>query len=153
MKQVSQYPTGSTVAVSGLVKEGSYGKCFIDPIIEVLENQGTSIKSKSIGRLIPIYPLTEGLTAVRIRRVFDLVLPFAAFWKDPLPQERISHHSLMSIQNAMNQIHQPNNLESLNAARRRIVFDEFLCLQLALLRKRNLFRKKPAPQLKKGQSD
>nr|WP_225866229.1 ATP-dependent DNA helicase RecG [Prochlorococcus marinus] len=149
MKQVSQYPTGSTVAVSGLVKEGSYGKCFIDPIIEVLENQGTSIKSKSIGRLIPIYPLTEGLTAVRIRRVFDLVLPFAAFWKDPLPQERISHHSLMSIQNAMNQIHQPNNLESLNAARRRIVFDEFLCLQLALLRKRNLFRKKPAPQLKK----
>ena len=55
--QVRNYPPGATVAVSGMVKNGPQGNTFKDPLIEVIEKKNSTIKSKSIGRILSIYSL------------------------------------------------------------------------------------------------
>ncbi len=145
--QVNLYPVGATLAVSGLVKEGPYGKSFNNPIIEVLDNSYSEVKSETIGRLIPVYSLCDGLTADRFRKAIKCALPLASHWCEPLDKNRLSHLSLMSISNAMSEIHLPRDQNNLKEARRRIVFDEFFFLQLGLLRKRYGLRKKQAPPI------
>ncbi|MDA0727103.1 MAG: DNA helicase RecG, partial [Cyanobacteria bacterium] len=61
--QQRNYPVGASVAISGLVKETPYGPAFQDPLMEVLESPNASVRSDQIGRLLPVYGLTEGLTA------------------------------------------------------------------------------------------
>ncbi len=141
------YSKGTTVAVSGLVKDGPYGKSINDPLIEVMESPNASIRSKSIGRLLPIYSLTEGLNTERFRDLIQHVLPIASTWPDPLPQNRRDIRSLLSKSEAIISIHRPIDQDVLKAARRRLVFDEFLLLQLGLLRMRAEVRSRPAPQL------
>ncbi len=144
-KQESYYPKGTLVAVSGLVKDTNFGKSFNDPLIEVLENKYSVVKSKGIGRLLPIYNLTDGLTAERLRGFIQLVLPLSSNWNDPLPVERLKSLSLLTKSDAIFQIHQPTNKESLKEAKRRLVFDEFLFLQLGLLKRRMELAKFQAP--------
>ncbi len=147
-KQASYYQVGSTVAVSGLVKEGKYGKTFTDPIIEVLESSSSNIKSKVIGRLIPIYSLSEGLKGDRYRKIIEDVLHLVHSWPEPLNKNQLDRLSLMPIQEALFQIHMPKDQNSMKKARRRLVFDEFLFLQLGLLRRRNQIKFRTAPSLK-----
>ena len=73
--QTRQFPVGATVAISGLVKSGPYGLSFQDPLIEVMETASAPLRSRQIGRLLPVYALTEGLTADRLRTLVELVLP------------------------------------------------------------------------------
>lgn len=72
--QERQFPAGCTVAVSGLVKETPYGPCFQDPLMEVLESPNAPLQSRQIGRLLPVYGLTEGLTADRVRQAVQSLL-------------------------------------------------------------------------------
>ena len=88
--QTRQYPAGATVAVSGLVKSGPYGVSFQDPIIEVMESANAPLRSRQIGRLLPVYPLTEGLTADRFRSLVEAVLPAVRLWPDPLSSGAIA---------------------------------------------------------------
>ena len=145
--QQRQYPLGATVAVSGLVKETPYGPVFQDPLMEVLEGPNAPLQSQQIGRLLPVYGLTEGLTAERVRAAIQPVLAAAASWGDPLPAELLEQQGLVALPTALTQIHQPANQESLGAARRRLVFDEFLLLQLGLLQRRRELTSRPAPAL------
>ena len=65
--QQSLYPVGATVAVSGLVKESKYGKSFNDPLIEIIDSPNDYLKSRTIGQILPVYSLTEGITADKFR--------------------------------------------------------------------------------------
>ena len=142
------YPPGSTVAVSGLVKEGPWGLSFTDPLIEVLASPSSPVRSERIGRLVPVYPLTEGLTAEGLRQAMAKVLPLVRHWPDPLPaslyQEKLG---LLSRAEAMERIHRPPDADQLQRARRRLVFDEFLLLQLALGLRRQRLKRQEAPSL------
>ncbi|WP_411871525.1 ATP-dependent DNA helicase RecG [Vulcanococcus limneticus] len=145
--QQRQYPLGATVAVSGLVKETPYGPVFQDPLMEVLESPNAPLQNQQIGRLLPVYGLTEGLTAERVRAAIQPVLAAAAAWGDPLPAALLEQEGLVALPTALTQIHQPANQESLSAARRRLVFDEFLLLQRGLLQRRRELTSRPAPAL------
>lgn len=145
--QARLYPPGATVVVSGIVKSGIHGISFKDPLIEVVENRKTQLKSKSIGRILPIYSLTEGITAERFRNLVNIVLPLTSQWPDPLSLERRKALSLLEKSEAMRIIHKPDNQFSLKAAKRRLVFDEFLLLQLGLLRRRFELRQRNAPAI------
>jgi ATP-dependent DNA helicase RecG len=142
-----QYPLGATVAVSGLVKESPYGPCFSDPLIEVLEAPGAPVRSAQIGRLVPVYGLTEGLTADRLRRSIEAILPQVLHWEDPLPPGLRQEFALLPRADALREIHQPTHRELLQQARRRLVFDELLLLQLALAQRRERLRRQPARPL------
>ena len=141
------YPVGATVAVSGLVKDGLYGITFQDPLIEVLDSPSSPVKSPSIGRLLPVYPLTEGVGADRFRSLIDQVLPLAASWPDPLPAAMPRQFQLPALSDALQALHAPKDRESLDRGRRRLVFDEFLLLQLGLLRRRQALRSRTGPDL------
>jgi ATP-dependent DNA helicase RecG len=141
------YPPGATVAVSGLVKETPYGPVFQDPLMEVLESPNAPLQSRDIGRLLPVYGLTEGLSAEKVRAAVEPLVVAALAWGDHLPPPLLELEGLMALPLALAQIHQPRSQESLSAARRRLVFDEFLLLQLGLLQRRRELTTRPAPPL------
>lgn len=145
--QQRNYPVGASVAISGLVKETPYGPAFQDPLMEVLESPSATVRSEQIGRLLPVYGLTEGLTADRLRNLMRPVVAAARHWGDPLPAAVQSREGLVALPEALLQIHGPSNQESLSAARHRLVFDEFLVLQLGLLQRRRQLTNRPAPAL------
>lgn len=146
--QTRQYPAGATVAVSGLVKAGPYGLSFQDPLIEVMESAQAPLRSRQIGRLLPVYALTEGLTADRLRRTVDAVLPLGRLWPEPLTAQQRQRLGLLTRSQALQAIHQPPDRDSLQQARRRLVFDEFLLLQLGLMQRRAALRQRQAPALR-----
>lgn len=134
------YPVGSLVAASGIVKQNKYGVTLDKPEIEVLDGAGASIESIKIGRLLPVYPLTEGVPADTVRKSIIAALPAAAQLPDPLPSELRNHYGLVKLKNAIACIHFPENREELDHARRRLVFDEFFYLQLGFLQRRQQLR-------------
>ena len=135
-----QYPVGAIVAASGLVKQNKYGITLDKPEIEVLDSAGASIESIKVGRVLPVYALTEGVPADTVRRSVIAVLPAAAQIKDPLPAEIRDQYGLIKLKNAIACIHFPDNREELTHARRRLVFDEFFYLQLGFLQRRQQMR-------------
>ena len=145
--QTRQYPNGATVAVSGLVKKGPYGLSFQDPLIEVMESAQAPLRSSRIGRLLPVYALTEGLTADRFRSLIELVLPSVRLWPEPLPSRRREARQLLPRDQALMAIHRPDCSDQLQMARHRLVFDEFLVLQLGLMQRRLALRQRSAPRL------
>ena len=136
-QQKRQYPTGAVVAASGLVKSSKYGKTLDKPQLEVLDNSGGSIESMTVGRLLPVYPLKDGITADVIRRAIIAVLPAASQLKDPMPVGLLKKYGLIDLPEAIANIHFPTNANMLEEARRRLVFDEFFYLQLGLLHRRH----------------
>ena len=151
--QTRQYPNGATVAVSGLVKSGPYGISFQDPLIEVMESAQAPLRSSRIGRLLPVYPLTEGLTADRFRSLIERVLPSVRLWPEPLPRVRRDARQLLSRERALVAIHRPETSDQLQQARHRLVFDEFLLLQLGLMQRRAALKQRSAPALSSSASD
>ncbi|NES04566.1 MAG: ATP-dependent DNA helicase RecG [Okeania sp. SIO2F4] len=141
MMQKKFYPVGATVAASGLVKENKYGKNLDNPEIEVLDSEGGQIESMKIGRLVPVYPLTDGVGADIVRRAIFTVLPTAEKLSDTLPENFLHQYQLIDLKNAIKNIHFPIDRDCLAAARRRLVFDEFFYLQLGLLKRRQLQKK------------
>lgn len=135
-----RYAVGSTVAACGLVKESKYGLTLEEPEIEVLANPGDPIESLTIGRVVPIYSLTEGIVAGMVREAVTAALPSTVHLKDPLPSGLRQKYDLMELKEAINNIHFPKDSDSLQAARRRLVFDEFFYLQLGLLQRQQKAR-------------
>ncbi|MEB3213405.1 MAG: ATP-dependent DNA helicase RecG, partial [Leptolyngbyaceae bacterium] len=130
------YPPGAVVAASGLVKKSKYGFTLDDPQIEVIDHAGSSIDSMKVGRVVPVYPLTEGVAADVVRKAVVAALPATAQLVDPLPADVMETYGLVSIYEAIAHIHFPPDGDALALARRRLIFDEFFFLQLGLLRRR-----------------
>ncbi|HEY9604884.1 MAG TPA: ATP-dependent DNA helicase RecG, partial [Allocoleopsis sp.] len=135
-QQKRRYPPGTVVAASGLVKKNKYGVTLEDPELEVLDHSGGSIDSMKIGRVVPVYPLTEGVPADLVRQAVIAALPYASQLKDPLPKVLLKQYGLMAVSDAIANIHFPPDSDTLAAARRRLVFDEFFYLQLGFLQRR-----------------
>ena len=103
----------------------------------------------STGRLAPVYPLTEGLSVRWLRNVIKLALDaWGADLPDFLPAATRETFTLMTLAQAISQIHFPDNRELLAAAHRRLSFDEFLVLQLGVLAARQRFQGTPAKPLR-----
>lgn len=130
-----RYPVGSMVAACGLVKESKYGLTLDDPELEVLAHPGDTIDSLTIGRVVPIYALTEGIVANAVRQAVIAALPATAHLRDPLPSGLRQKYELMELKDAIANIHFPRDSDSLQWARRRLVFDEFFYLQIGLLQR------------------
>ncbi len=135
-QQKRLYPVGATVAASGLVKQDKYGVTLEDPQIEVIDHSDASIDSLKVGRVVPVYPLTEGVGADVVRKAIVAALPAVTQIREPLPDGLRQKYELVDLQTAIAQIHFPPDSAALAAARRRLVFDEFFYLQLGLLKRR-----------------
>ncbi|PAX53485.1 ATP-dependent DNA helicase RecG [Brunnivagina elsteri] len=129
------YPVGTMLAACGLVKESKYGKTLDNPELEVLAQPGDAIESLTIGRVVPVYALTEGVVANLVREAVAAAMPATHHLKDPLPSGLRQKYNLMELKDAIANIHFPPDSDSLQASRRRLVFDEFFYLQLGLLQR------------------
>ncbi|MGJ3253978.1 MAG: ATP-dependent DNA helicase RecG [Elainellaceae cyanobacterium] len=135
-QQKRMYPMGAVIAASGLVKENKYGITLDDPQLEIIDHPGGSIESIKVGRVVPVYSLTEGVSADVVRRAVVASLPGVLQLQDPLPDKLREKYGLVGIQEAIAHIHFPPDGDALELARRRLIFDEFFYLQLGLLRRR-----------------
>lgn len=143
-QQKRLYPAGAVIAASGLVKETKYGLTLDNPELEVLDHTRDGIDSIAVGRVVPVYPLTEGVGPDLLRRAVIAALPAAAQLQEALPAALRQQYGLIDLPQAISHIHFPPDSEALAAARRRLVFDEFFYLQLGLLKRRQLQRQAQA---------
>jgi ATP-dependent DNA helicase RecG len=136
---VQQLKPGRQIVLSGKVGEYLGRLVFSAPEWEPLDRELIHT-----GRLAPVYPLTEGIGQRRLRR---LVKKTVDYWADRLPDhlpaEMRERAELASLGRAFRQIHFPDSSEELEQARRRLTFDEFLLIQLGVLRQRRRWRRRP----------
>ena len=141
--QKKLYPVGATIAACGLVKQAKQGKTLEDPQLEVLDHGASTIESSNMGRIVPVYALTEGVSGELVRRTVIAVLPLAKTIVDPVPAPLRQQYELVDLGKALTHIHFPDSNELLQQARRRLVFDEFFYLQLGLLLRQQNRKKLP----------
>ena len=84
-----------------------------------------------------VYPQTEGLTSSAISRCIRQLLPHAELLPDPLPPEMLQKYRLLPKAEAVRAIHCPATEEQAAAARRRLIYEELLVLQLGIGRMRS----------------
>lgn len=97
-------------------------------------------KNKNTGKIIPIYPLTYNLSQNVIRQIIENGLKEVNNGlEETLPKYLIEEYNLDGINKAINDIHFPKNFGEYNKARKRLVFEELLIMQLALLNLRTQY--------------
>lgn len=125
-----QVHVGDRVALSGKV-EFSYGfKRMKAPFHEVL---GPAAGAGGYARVLPVHPVGEGVTASWMRRIVAAALADVGDVCDWLPAGLVARRGLMTLARALREVHFPTSVAAAGRARRRLAYDELLCLQLALL--------------------
>jgi len=95
-------------------------------------------KNQNTGRIIPIYPLTYGLSQSTIRKIMEAgVRDVYGNLDETLPEYIKKEYNLENINEATKHIHFPEEFKDFNIARNRLVFEELLSVQLALLQLKN----------------
>ncbi|HIV86345.1 MAG TPA: ATP-dependent DNA helicase RecG [Candidatus Monoglobus merdigallinarum] len=101
---------------------------MVNPIIE--RSGGGSSK---MGRLVPVYPATAGLKQKNIRdAVAQALAGLSDGMTESLPEDLRQKYGLIGIDEAIRSVHMPESFDDFNNARRRLVFEEFLVLQLGV---------------------
>ena len=95
-------------------------------------------KSKNTGKIIPIYPLTYELKQNTLRRIIENGLAEVKDeLQETLPEYILKENNLWDINKCIERIHFPIEFSDFNKARERLVFEELLITQLALLKLKN----------------
>ncbi len=127
---------GQKIVVYGKAsRSGRGGLDMTDVEWEALEEDKDALSS---GRIVPIYPLSEGIPQARIRRcAYAALQEYGPLVEETLPPQMLADRDLMGLPDALRHIHFPDSEDVRLAAQRRFVFDEFFGLQLVLaVRKR-----------------
>jgi len=134
---------GSKIVLSGKVDEYLGRLVFQSPEWEPLEKELIHT-----GRLVPVYPLTKGISARWLRRLMKKTVDYwSKRFPDHLPTDLRERTGVVDLETAIGQIHFPESEGSLKRARRRLCFDEFFLIQLGVQRQRHLWRSEPGRPL------
>jgi ATP-dependent DNA helicase RecG len=127
------------IVLSGKVDEYLGRLTFQSPEWEPLDKELVHT-----GRLVPVYPLTKGITSRWLRRLTKRAVDY---WTkrlpDYLPDNVRQRANLTDLETAICQIHFPDNKQALEQARRRLSFDEFFLIQMGVLRQRRAWQAQP----------
>ena len=139
---------GTPIVVSGEV--GGLERQMSNPMFEVVEGDLESLLHA--GRLVPVHALTRGLSSRGVRQAIARALEaIADRVPDPVPAEVAGERSLAPLADALRDIHFPASAAALEAARRRLAFEELWLLQMVMaLRRRSLAEGGQALALKGG---
>jgi ATP-dependent DNA helicase RecG len=142
---------GVKVFVSGMVSLYSGRIEIHHPDIEVAGDEKDSEDKIHYGRIVPIYSETEGLGQKTIRRImYNLIESFTSSLEDFMPPELVERHGMAGLRESFRESHFPSRGEDVNKLKefntkwqKRLVYDEFFILELALaLRRRGLKKRK-----------
>ncbi|MDO8260430.1 MAG: ATP-dependent DNA helicase RecG [Candidatus Magasanikbacteria bacterium] len=126
---------GDTVSLSGKI-EDDYGALQMkSPVYEKV-----STKNVHTQGLVPAYHLTSNLTQKQVRYLVAQVLKYADEITDWLPKEIIKSQNLISLPQAIRQIHFPQQTTDIETAKKRLAFDELFLIQIqaAAIKNENL---------------
>lgn len=99
-------------------------------------------------RIVPVYPLTEGLQARTLRKLIRHVVDaWAPQLPDPLPPDLRRRLAFPDLGQALQQVHFPDDETALEKARKRLAFDELLTIQLGVMGQHRAWQSKPAQPL------
>lgn len=130
------FKIGQTYKFFGKVKKIGNKIEMNSPVYDVKE------KNNNTGKIIPIYPLTYNLSQNNIRKIIENGLELVKNrLEETLPEYLLKQYNLVDINTAINNIHFPNEYRDFNIARKRLVFEELLSMQLALLSLKNKYKK------------
>ena len=121
---------GQEYYFQGIVTGGMLRRQMVNPQVRTAEQ----IKASPFEA---VYPQTEGLTSNAIAKCVRQLLPHAELLPDPLPPEMLAKYRLLSKADAVRAIHCPTTEEEAFAARRRLIYEELLVLQLGIGRMKN----------------
>lgn len=128
----TKFKLGQKYKFFGKVKKSMSKVEMMSPIFE------ESDICKNTGKIIPIYPSIYELTQNTLKKIIDNGLEqVIGNLDETLPEYLLKEYNLMDINRAIKNIHFPENFEEYNKARKRLVFEELLVLQLALLNLKN----------------
>jgi ATP-dependent DNA helicase RecG len=140
-----QLTPGTPVSLSGRVEQMRGNLCLMNPEWETL-----GAETLSTGRLTPVYPLTKNLYQKTLRPLMRAALDAGLnLVEDPLPEEVRARENVIGFAEALEWVHFPDGetskitQDNLYAAQRRLAFDEFLTLQLGLLRRKQEWQGQP----------
>jgi len=128
---------GRKIVAYGTVQGGRWGVEIANPEWELHSEEADPVSS---GRVVPIYALTEGIFQIHLRKIIrGAVDAYAPLVEETLPTETRDRLDLIDLQDAIRNIHFPESEKAMEAARKRLVFEELFLLQLALaMRKRGI---------------
>lgn len=112
---------------SGLVGSYQGHPAIASPVFELSDHAPLHT-----GRIVPIYPETDGLSSKMIRRVMKTLLNTIRHQPEILPDKIIKQYKLMPFAEALENIHFPASQPELNLAKYRLGFDELFMIQLSL---------------------
>ncbi len=131
-----------SVCLAGKITLGEKGIYLANPAYEKISAKPNLTHT---GRLIPVYPETEGLSSRWLRYILKpLLFKFKNNIPDPLPKEMIAKHQLMPINKAIWQIHFPDSLKLAEIARSRFAFEELFLIELSVLKERLKLKREKA---------
>ena len=129
---LSAFKPGTKLVISGKTSLFAGRITFQSPEYELVNESADSLVHTS--GLVPVYPITEGITQRRIRTVVKKAVDsMADEVNDHLPNHLKKELKFMNLSSAIKNIHYPDSILQYNEARRRLAFDEFFVLQLAVL--------------------
>ena len=121
---------GQEYYFQGIVTGGMLRRQMVNPQVRT----DAQVKSSPFEA---VYPQNEGLTSSAIAKCVRQLLPHAELLPDPLPSEMLKKYRLLSKADAVRAIHCPTTEEEAFAARRRLIYEELLVLQLGIGRMKN----------------
>lgn len=143
----AQFPKGAQVLASGVVERDKYSHKLTlkNAEVEILTMDSDTPEEREVnslhaGRLVPVYPLTEGLSLRHLRTIIHNALEsYGAHIEETLPGGVRNQLELMGLKEALKEIHFPTTVEGKDEARRRLVFDELFAIQLQCAHRRYKF--------------
>ncbi|RYX81441.1 ATP-dependent DNA helicase RecG [bacterium] len=128
-----QFKVGQKLFVYGKIADFNGYRQIDTPEFEFIGDEDGS----QVGKIVPVYPLTEGLFQSNLRRATeDALLKCAGRIPDPIPERLREEFSLVDLETALRSIHGPEEWEDKETARYRLVFEELFLLQVALAQKK-----------------
>ncbi len=131
---------GIQVVLSGKTDQYLGRISMNNPEVEQIEQQNLHTN-----RIVPVYPLTANITQRWLRRLMHRVITYwAPKLEDPVPDQLRQSEHLMSLSEAILQVHFPDSKEKLLDSRYRLAFEEILYLQLGMLEQKQTWRERTA---------
>jgi len=136
-----QYPINTEVVCAGTVSYDKFTRSYSlsNASIEKVNQNDDSEASLNTSRIVPVYPLTEGITAELMRKATSNALQsHGELIIETLPKEMLQEDKLLDLKTSIHQIHFPESHELCEIARSRLIFEEFFFMQLELAYRRYL---------------
>ncbi len=131
-------PNTNAVLIGRVEKEGGHFH-MIHPEYEIRKDENSGSAGIHFGRIVPIYPLTEEVGQKGLRHfMFKAMESHSAAVDEFLPAVLRRRQRLIERRQALRDIHFPASFKDLEAAYRRLVFDEFFLMQLLIQKRKNM---------------